>query len=98
MIMQARNIGILRSVSHGARAVALMIPLVLAGSVSPASAQVRCGDTIGPGQEVILSSDLECGDVGVGLIVTGPAVLDLNGFAVSCPDSDRERAISRVGI
>jgi len=55
-------------------------------TASAAGAQVRCGDTIAPGAHVVLTADLVCDDVETALTITGPAVLDLNGFAIVCDD------------
>lgn len=67
---------------------------------SPASsdAQVRCGDVIPAGANVVLQSNLECDDVDVAITVVGPAVLDLNGFAVSCADRNANRDEVITGI
>jgi len=60
----------------------------LALAAAPAGAQVICGDTIGPNQHVVLQADLACDDVETALVVQGPAVLDLNGFAILCDDAN----------
>lgn len=68
---------------------------------SPASsgAQLRCGDRISSGQEIVLGEHLACdGDGGAAVVVTGPAVLDLNGFTISCADLDGDGRTARVGI
>lgn len=64
----------------------------------PAGAQVQCGDRIRPGQEVVLDEDLNCAGSPVALVVTGPAVLDLNGFAITCAVDDGDGPAPQVGI
>ena len=53
---------------------------------SPSVAEVDCGDTIGPREEVKLESDVgpctDSTDPAVRLV--GPATLDLNGFRILC--------------
>lgn len=60
--------------------------LVAAAGARPALAQVACGDVVGPGRTVVLQADLACDDVASGLVVHGPAVLDLNGHSLVCDD------------
>jgi hypothetical protein len=55
-------------------------------AAADARGQVRCGDVIPAGAHVVLTADLVCDDVETALTVTGPAVLDLNGFAIVCED------------
>lgn len=64
----------------------------------PAGAQVQCGDRIRPGQEVVLDEDLTCAGGSAGLVVTGPAVLDLNGFEISCAADGGDGAAPQVGV
>jgi hypothetical protein len=95
--------------SHGStpapRAGALSLPaatlfasLAVAGSALPATAQVRCGDTIVPESRALLQGDLTCDGVDDAVVVVGPAVLDLNGFTLRCVDGDRDGRRPRVGI
>lgn len=66
---------------------ALATVVVVGIAAAPdARAQIRCGDTIPAGAHVVLTADLVCDDVETALTVTGPAVLDLNGFAIVCDD------------
>jgi len=66
--------------------------------VPAAGAAVSCGQRIAPGSEVVLADHLLCDGDGAALVVTGPAVLDLNGFSVTCADGDGDGAAPRVGI
>ena len=67
-------------------AVLLLTACTGAVAAAPAYAQVRCGDTIAPGANVVLTADLTCDELDVALTVIGPAVLDLNGFTIACDD------------
>jgi hypothetical protein len=63
----------------------LFLVAILAMAPYRAAAQVACGDTIGPGQAVILTGDLgPCPGPEPALTVIGPATLDLAGFTLSC--------------
>lgn len=69
--------------------------LILAG---PAEAGLRCGDWVSPGQQVVLEEDLACDGPGAAVVVTGPAVVDLNGFTISCADLDEDGVSPQVGV
>lgn len=75
-----------------------VVLLGVATAAAPASAQVACGDEIGPGRQVVLGEHLRCDDVATGVVVRGPAVLDLNGFSITCADSDADGDVPKVGI
>lgn len=83
------------SVSLAAALLGAAIGVLPAGA--QAGAQVRCGDRIGPGDEVVLDEDLACAGGAAALLVTGPAVLDLNGFQITCTAEDAGTA-RQVGI
>ena len=52
---------------------------------SPTSAEVRCGQQIGPEEEVTLTQDWECGSAPTALTLVGPnAVLNLGRHTVDC--------------
>jgi len=72
----------------------LVAPLALAATAASASAGVACGARIAAGEAVVLDRDLACDDVAAALIVTGPAVVDLNGFALGCTAD----GVRRVGV
>jgi parallel beta-helix repeat protein len=63
---------------------AISLLLGLGASVLPTLAQVQCGDTIGPNETVVLEKIILpfCTQQTGGIIVVGPATLDLNGFAI----------------
>lgn len=69
------------------------------GVASPAYAQVRCGDVIGPGESVTLTRELSgCAPGPAALTVVGPATLDLNGFSVICQDAGSNTALGIVVV
>ena len=74
---------------------AALAALTLAG---PAVAGLACGDRVSPGQQVVLEEDLACDGPGAAVVVTGPAVVDLNGFTISCADLDEDGAAPQVGV
>jgi hypothetical protein len=57
-----------------------------------------CASTINPGQRVVLDANVTCSSTEANPVVTviGPAVLDLNGFTLSCPTNANRDA--HVGI
>ena len=81
----------------------LVLGLLLAAltgtlAASRAEAQIRCGDTIAPGTQMVLLADVTCDDEDTGIVVIGPAVLDLNGFAVRCADQNGNGFETITGI
>lgn len=59
------------------------VALVLAGT--PAGAEIHCGSTILPGERVQLDRNIgPCSAETGGILVLGPATLDLNGHSVTC--------------
>lgn len=74
---------------------AALAGLTLAG---PAAAGLQCGDRVSPGQQVVLEEDLACDGPGAAVVVTGPAVVDLNGFTISCADLDEDGVTPQVGV
>lgn len=77
---------------------ALFAALGTAFGVLPAGAEVRCGDTIGPDQDVVLQAALVCDDVETALVVVGPTTLNLNGFSVQCADRNEDGRAPSAGI
>ena len=77
-----------------------VLAAALAGAILPgrAGAQLQCGDRVAPGQQVVLGEDLACDGDGAAVVVTGPAVVDLNGFTISCADQDGDGTVPRVGL
>ena len=71
----------------------LGVALSLTSFAQIVHAQVSCGDTIGPDEKVIFTEDLACDDSTGGLTVRGPATIDLNGFTVTCEDSDQNGVV-----
>ena len=59
--------------------------VVVAGDITPTYA-VRCGDVLGPGGQFQLQQDLDCSTL-LGITVKDGAILDLNGYIVTCPQS-----------
>ena len=59
---------------------------------APAQAQVTCGGEVGPNETVTLVGSISiCDDSnGGGVVVRGPATLDLNGFDIRCADLDSD--------
>jgi hypothetical protein len=79
----------------------LCLAATLVGSAAGATAvgaQVQCGDRIRPGEEVVLFGDLECDGSAAALLATGPAILDLNGYTITCADGDADGVAPQVGI
>jgi parallel beta-helix repeat protein len=73
--------------------------LGLATGAASASAQVRCGDVIGPDQSVTLERELSgCAPGAAALTVIGPATLDLNGFSVICQDAGADTPLGIVVV
>jgi hypothetical protein len=72
--------------------------LGVASFAGSAAAQVACGGEIGPGQQVVLGEHLRCDDVAAAVVVRGPAVLDLDGFSITCADADADGVVPKVGI
>jgi parallel beta-helix repeat protein len=63
--------------------------LGLAGSPSPAAAQLSCPVLIGPNQTFTLQQDLVCpSGVGPALNITGPATVNLNGHRIICQNGN----------
>jgi hypothetical protein len=61
-----------------------LLGLNLLGWVSPSMAAINCGDTIGPNESVVLTTDLQCSD-SPALILQGPnARLDMDDHELSC--------------
>jgi hypothetical protein len=85
------------SIARAAASRVVGLALVL-GSAAPAGAQVACGDTIGPNEEVVLAADLVCDGVGEAIKVVGPAVLDLNGFSIRCEEQNGDGRLPFDGV
>jgi Right handed beta helix region len=61
-----------------------LLGLNLLGWVSPSMADISCGDTIGPNESVVLTTDLQCSN-SPALILQGPnARLDMDSHELSC--------------
>ena len=72
--------------------------LVATAFASPAAA-VSCGDVLGPGGEFQLTEDLgPCDDATGPAVTVDSAFLDLNGFTITCSDTNPANAILPVGI
>jgi hypothetical protein len=63
-----------------------------------ATAQAICGGRIQPGETVVLREDLQCDGRSPGLTVEGPAILDLNGYAIRCDDANGDGNAPQAGI
>lgn len=75
-----------------------LILALLVGSASGAKAELRCGDTVLPGQKVRLEENVgPCTTATGGITVIGPATLDLNGFSINCAIDSNQNAVP-VGI
>ena len=65
---------------------------------TPAHAQLRCGDIVGPREKVVVRQNLPiCDDSTGGITVVGPATLDLGGHTVTCLDLNGNGTVP-VGI
>ena len=65
----------------------LSVAFLLLLTASPSWAELNCGATIFPGEEVTLNKDLNCDGESPALTVIGPkAVLNLGGHTVNCDD------------
>lgn len=72
-----------------------LLGLNLLGWVSPSMATVNCGDTIGPNESVVLTTDLQCSD-SPALILQGPnARLDMDDHELSCTSTDNNGIVLR---
>ena len=60
------------------------------------TADIRCGDTIGPGERIKLTQDIGPCTGGPALTVVGPAVLNLNGHTVA-GDGDIAGRATQIG-
>ena len=81
--------------SQSVRSAILAASLLISGTpgATPASAQVVCGQRIGPNETVVIENDLDCA-FPFGLEVSGPgATLDLNGNTLTCTDPNIEGII-----
>lgn len=82
---------------------ALIGSLVVAYGPASVSAQVVCGDTIDPGEEIVLAGDIGPCDSATGdpaVTIEGPAMFDMNGYELVCDDpddADRPRGIVLEG-
>ena len=63
----------------------LLFLLVLA---TPSWAELKCGDTIGPGAVATLTKDLECLGPEPGLTLEGGSILNLGGHRIFCDGRD----------
>ena len=62
-----------------------LVTLSLSLAATASHAQIQCGETILPGQKVKLTGNVgPCTPETGGIVVRGPATLDLNGFTVFC--------------
>lgn len=67
--------------------------LVVTALSSQAAAQ-SCGDTLGPGGQFQLTADIgPCDDDAGPALTVNSAVLDLNGFTITCADTDMDLAL-----
>jgi hypothetical protein len=68
-------------------------------AVSPARAQVSCGDTVGPGGKVTLTADVgQCSGAGTPAVtIVGPVTVDLGGHQIRCSLSDPADGIRVTG-
>jgi parallel beta-helix repeat protein len=57
-----------------------------------ANAQINCGDTVGPGGNFNLTSDLVC-STDPAFTIVGPVKVDLKGYTVTCDDEDNDGII-----
>jgi hypothetical protein len=74
-----------------------LLGLNLLGWVSPSMAAINCGDTIGPNESVVLTTDLQCSD-SPALILQGPnARLDMDDHELSCTRILEPRASLQTG-
>lgn len=72
-----------------------LLGLNLLGWVSPSMAAVNCGDTIGPNESVVLTTDLQCSD-SPALILQGPnARLDMDDHELSCTSTNNNGIVLR---
>jgi Right handed beta helix region len=72
-----------------------LLSLNLLGWVSPSMAAINCGDTIGPNESVVLTTDLQCSD-SPALILQGPnARLDMDNHEVSCTSTNNNGIVLR---
>ena len=70
---------------------------LMSGSFT-AHAQVSCGDVIGPNETVVLQNDIsDCDGFDAALTVIGPATLDMNGYTISCEDTNGDDTVP-IGI
>lgn len=72
-----------------------LLGLNLLGWVSPSMAAINCGDTIGPNESVVLTTDLQCSD-SPALILQGPnARLDMDDHELSCTSTNNNGIVLR---
>lgn len=65
------------------------------GWVSPSMAAVNCGDTIGPNESVVLTTDLQCSD-SPALILQGPkARLNMDDHELACTGTNNNGIVLR---
>ncbi len=74
----------------------VLVMLALA-SPTAALAQVNCGDTVRPGETVVLTDDLLCPGTGPALTIEGPATLNLNGFKIQCQENSGTTGLLLIG-
>jgi hypothetical protein len=62
----------------------------LVATLTPATAQVGCGDTLGPGVKLALTADVGPCTSGTdpALTIVGPSTIDMGGHRVRCDDAD----------
>jgi parallel beta-helix repeat protein len=71
----------------------MLLALTLATVPAIATAEVACGDTVGPGGTVTLTADVgPCDGINTAIIVDS-ATLDLGGHTVSCADGNADEDV-----
>lgn len=67
---------------------------VVVTALSSQAAAQSCGDTLGPGGQFQLTADIgPCDDDAGPALTVNSAVLDLNGFTITCADTDMDLAL-----